>query len=223
MCAVLRGNKSDRAPRLGARNVRYAGVSVAPKRSMSVSRLSVSLRVVKDQTETVPLTRSQPAHAVANVNAVVASSACNRTPSIRKDDELTLFNRYRLGASLHAWTLLGQQELAADIVAPALTQHTGGLQREGYLAVQVLMHAVVIAGFISKHKRSRQRLLFPAAGLKKLRERRGKSLALAETLRPAVGDLRERRIEMLAQFQYWIIEEYANEIEPGRCRDTTSG
>jgi len=31
----------------------------------------VSLRIVKDQTETVPLARSQPAHAVTNVHAVV--------------------------------------------------------------------------------------------------------------------------------------------------------
>src|SRR6185503_15652863 len=105
-------------------------------------------------------------------------STGNRPPSIRKNDELALLNCHRFAARLPSRALLGEQKLAPGIVSTQPVQYACGLQGKRNVAVQVLVQAVVIAGFVAEHQRGRQRLLFSAAPLQEFGEPGRESLSL---------------------------------------------
>ncbi len=58
------------------------------------------------------------------------------------------------GFGLRTGLLLDEDELAAIPVSAALAQQKHHLQREGYLAIKVLVQAVVASGFVVQHEGS---------------------------------------------------------------------
>src|ERR1700722_10590065 len=95
------------------------------------------------------------AHAMAELDPVVAATAFRRPAIHREDHGVALDERDDGGAGLDARALLGQHELAACKVATGIGQQRRDLEREDVFAVEVLMQAVVVARSVLKEKRRR--------------------------------------------------------------------
>lgn len=63
-----------------------------------------------------------------------------------------MFDGDRFAACLGARALFIEQEFTACVIVPVLAQNTGGLQREGNLAIQILMQTVVIARLVAQQQ-----------------------------------------------------------------------
>ena len=98
-----------------------------------------SLRVVKDDTEHRSLTRTQPAHPVAELDGIYPSFSLYGTEVDREDDSIPLAKWHNLDARLHTRPLLGQYEFTAYEVPLRDRQEKGGLQWKQMLTVEVLM------------------------------------------------------------------------------------
>src|SRR5713101_1664077 len=105
-------------------------------------------RVVEDDAEGVARARAHPAHAVAHGGPVVVARPGDRPVAGSEDHQLALLRVDHLTARLGARSLLHEQELAASVVDPAPTQEAGELEREGHLAVEILVEAVVAARLV---------------------------------------------------------------------------
>ena len=88
------------------------------------------------------------------IDAVKAARAFDRSIARCEDNRLALICGNNLRFGLRAGLLLDQEELAAIPVPPALAQQKHHLQREGYLAIKVLVQAVVASGFVVQHEGS---------------------------------------------------------------------
>src|SRR5262245_58194493 len=132
-------------------------------------------------------------------NAVIAARSLHGPVAVGKDDELSLLNGNRLAASLGARSLFIEQKLTSRVIAPLLIQNAGRLQWESHFAVQILMEAIVIPCLVTQDQGRRFCLLLTMASSQELRQCRWKSLSLVHSLHPAIGDQRQRRIEILAQ------------------------
>ena len=106
----------------------------------------------------VPLSRPQPAHAVAHVHAVGAARALDRPMVHREDDGVALPQRHHLGPRLQARALLGEDELAAGEIRARLGEQDRHLQGEDVLAVEILVQAVEVTGLVLQQQRRRPRL-----------------------------------------------------------------
>ena len=82
----------------------------------------LSLGVVKNDAERVPVPGPHPADAVAQVDPVVASRTTDRAVMDREHGCIALAQRQDLRSRLHARALLGQHELAASVVPAGLGQ-----------------------------------------------------------------------------------------------------
>jgi hypothetical protein len=70
-----------------------------------------------------------------------------------EQDRIALLERNYLNAALHSRALFRQDEFATRKIPVGLGQQNGGLQREGEIAVQVLMQAIEVAGCVLQQQR----------------------------------------------------------------------
>src|SRR5919108_2144685 len=105
--------------------------------------------IVKNDAEGVASTRSDAAHAMAHVQAVITPSAGSGPVACGKNDDLPLFGRDRLPTRLRQWPLLNEEKLAAGVIDIASTQKTGELQRKGDLPIEVLVQAIVATRLVA--------------------------------------------------------------------------
>src|ERR1019366_7901465 len=115
---------------------------------------------------------------------------------------LAAIERDRLAARLRARPLLGQEKLATVEIRAAPAEHERNLDREEDLAVQILMHAVVAAGVVAQHQRSRFDLSLAPADFQEGVELGGKALAEAESAHPVGRDWREALVKRRAHRGY---------------------
>src|SRR5690349_4804462 len=89
---------------------------------------------------------------MAQIHAVRAALAVDRTMAHREDDRFALAQRYDLGARLAARALLGQHEFPARKIDSRSAQQDRRLQRKDEFPVDVLMQAVVIVDAVAKQE-----------------------------------------------------------------------
>ncbi len=116
-----------------------------------------SCGVMKDDADCMALAGADPAHPMAQVDAIHAARALHRSMMDREDHPVSLAERYDLSARLLAWTLLREHEFATREVLLRDRQEEGDLQREDMLAIEILMQAVVIALAVVQEERCRRR------------------------------------------------------------------
>ena len=78
------------------------------------------LRVVKDHPECVPLSTAHTAHPVPEIDTINAARSLHGPVTDRKDNRITLLERYDFRPGLHSRPLLGQHELAATEICAGL-------------------------------------------------------------------------------------------------------
>src|SRR5262245_61331659 len=108
---------------------------------------------MEDQAQTISLAGPKAADAVAHHHTVIAARTSHRPVAGGEEDTLAFFHTDGLGARLGAGALFVEQEFAAAVITPVLVQDAGSLQGKGYLAVQILMQAVVIARLVTQDQR----------------------------------------------------------------------
>src|ERR1700734_2651809 len=107
---------------------------------------------MKDHAQREAFAAFDPAHAMAQIDAISPARSLHWPLAHCEDDAVALRERRDLRARLHARPLLGQHELATGEVAPGLGQEDRDLQRKEMLAVHVLVQAIVVAGAIAQQK-----------------------------------------------------------------------
>src|SRR6266581_9454935 len=112
-------------------------------------------RVVEDDPQAVACPGQQAADAVAHDGAVVTAGAPHGALARGEDDDLPLLQSDRLSARLLARALLDQEELSAGVIGTAAAQDARELQREGHVAVEILVQAIEAAGFVAQEERCR--------------------------------------------------------------------
>src|SRR5713226_3184676 len=140
------------------------------------------------------------AHAVPQVDAVVAARTFDGTVAGCEDNRLALISGHHLGFGLRARLLFDEEEFAAIPVPPALPQQEHHLQREGDFAIKVLVQTIVASSFVMQHEWSESGLARSMAKLQKSGEvARISCLGFAERLGPGVRHLGKMRIGARAQ------------------------
>ena len=102
-------------------------------------------RVVENDAERVAAAGANAADAVAQIDPVGALGALNRPVVDGEKDRVAAPQRHHVDPALHARPLFGQDEFAAGEIRFGLGQQHGDLQREGELAVEVLMQTIEVA------------------------------------------------------------------------------
>ena len=100
---------------------------------------------MENDADGVALTRTQAAHAVAQVHAVSPLDALYGPVANREYDRISLFQRNHLDPALHTRALFRQDKLAAGEVLPRFGQQDRCLQWKNQFTVKVLMQAVKVA------------------------------------------------------------------------------
>ena len=100
---------------------------------------------MEDDADGVPVAGPDATDAVPQIDPVIPPRASDWPMMHGENHRIALAERDNLGPRLHAWPLLRQDELAAVEIAPRLRQQYCRLQREGEVAVKILMQAVVVA------------------------------------------------------------------------------
>src|SRR5580704_17083629 len=125
---------------------------------MLSNRKAASRGVVKDDAKREAFAAFDPAHAMAQIDAISPARPLHRPLAHGKDDAVALRKRRDLRALLHARALLGQHEFAAGEVMARLGEQDRELQRKEMLAVHVLVQAMVVAGAVAQEQRRRSLL-----------------------------------------------------------------
>ena len=81
-----------------------------------------SRRVVENDAERVAVTGAHAAYTMAKIHPVYPSRSVHRAMVDREDYRVALAKRYDLRSRLHAWPLLGENELAARKISPRFGQ-----------------------------------------------------------------------------------------------------
>src|SRR6185436_2049775 len=180
------GRAAPGRPRIGARDP--GGLALLPGRARSL------LGVVEDDAQRVARARPQPAHAVADVDAIEATGPARGPDPVGEDDEIALAAHDRLPHRLRARALLYEQELATLVILAGTAQEEDDLEGKPHRAVHVLVQAVVAAGLVVQQQGRGLRLSgLRAAGQERI-ERGREALARTEGLRPAVGHAGQARV-----------------------------
>src|SRR5262249_12070213 len=116
-----------------------------------------------------------------------------------KGHAITLAKRDDLDAALHARPLLRQDELAAGEVLAWFREEDCHLNREGEIAVEVLVEAVEVARHVLQQQRRRARLAGIVAPLQERGMVVGVALADTHATVPVIRDVREMGIECRPQ------------------------
>ena len=98
------------------------------------------------------MARANGAYAVAHGYSIDAAGAALGAMVDGEDDCFALTERDDGDARLHAWALLGEDEIAPCEVARRVAEQEGGLKREDERAVEVLVEAVVVALLVLKEQ-----------------------------------------------------------------------
>src|SRR5919109_1118137 len=157
-----------------------------------------SFRVMEDDAERDPLAGVDRRHSVAHARAVVAAGALDGALPGGEDDERSPLELDHMSPRLRARSLLEQDELAALEVLARTVQDCRHLQREGDLAVEVLVEGVVSALEVTQDQRRGPRLPGAMAALEEVVQLGGGPAGGPEAPRPVVGQLGQRRIEGLS-------------------------
>ena len=91
------------------------------------NRKRPSRRVVKDDSEGEAFAASDPAHAVAQIDAIGPARPLHGAVAHGEDDPVALRKRRDLRARLHARALLGQHEFAAAEIMARLGEQNRDL------------------------------------------------------------------------------------------------
>ena len=78
------------------------------------------LRVVKDHPQCVPLSTAHTAHPVPVIDTINPARSLHGPVTDRKDNRITLLERYDFRPGLHSRPLLGHHELAAAEICSRL-------------------------------------------------------------------------------------------------------
>src|SRR5260370_2545113 len=109
---------------------------------------------MEDDAQGVAGSAMEAAYTVAQVDAVKAARAFDRSIARCEDNRLALISGNHFGFGLRAGLLLDENEFAAFPVSAALAQQKHHLQREGYLAIKVLVQPVAASCFVVRHEGS---------------------------------------------------------------------
>src|SRR5665213_1068291 len=160
-----------------------------------------SLRVVKDHAEGMAVAGTDPADAMAEINAIVSARPRDRPVMHSKSHRIALRQRHHFRPRLHARPLLRQHEFAAGEISSRFRQQDRDLQREYVFTVEILMQAIVVAFAILQQQRRRPLLAggmaTPEEGIVTL----GIADIDAHRLVPAIGDLAQPPIQRRPQFR----------------------
>lgn len=103
---------------------------------------------------------------MAQIHAITSFCPLDRAIVDSEGDSVALAQRHNFDAALHARPLFGQREFSARKIAPRFGQQDRHLDREGEIAVEILMQAVEVAGYILQQQRRRPDLTGMVALLK---------------------------------------------------------
>jgi hypothetical protein len=124
----------------------------------SAGTVKTLLGIVEDYAYRLPLPASDTTDTVPQIHTICSFRAFDWAIMDGEDYCITLSQRHHLRTRLHSWPLLCQHELTAREILTRLGEQDDDLQREGKIAVQILMEAVEIAWNILKQERRRSRL-----------------------------------------------------------------
>ena len=113
-------------------------------------------------------------------------------------DGIALVKWNDFDAALHARALLGQHKIAAGEIVARLGKQNRDLDREGEVAVEILVQAIEVAGRILQQQRRRPRLARIVASFRK-RVLVGIALSMPMRSFQALATARQTRIERCAQ------------------------
>src|SRR3954451_11526891 len=156
-------------------------------------------RVVEDDPQRHALAGAHRRDAVAHRGAVVAARAADRSDTRREDRERAALEPDHVRARLRARALLDEDELAALEVGPGAVEDGHRLQREGDVAVEVLVQRVVAALDVAQDQRRRAVLVGGVAALEERLEVRRVAGVLAQPPRPVVRQRGQRRVQGVAR------------------------
>ena len=91
---------------------------------------------MKNHTDGMTVAGTEPADAMAQVNAIEPARPLHRTVVHGKGDRIALAERHHLGARLHARALFGQHEFAAVEIAARLRFALSATINISYLSVR---------------------------------------------------------------------------------------
>src|SRR5262249_37370095 len=116
------------------------------------------LGIVENYAYRISLPTSDTTDTVSQIHTVGSLRALDWAMMDGEDHRVTLLHRYHLYARLHSWPLLCQYELTTDKILTRLGEQGSDLQREGKVAIHILMEAVEVAWNVLKQERRRPRL-----------------------------------------------------------------
>ena len=153
---------------------------------------------MEDNAQGVTLAREQAADPVAHVGTVVAARARHRPVTGGEDDRLALIEMHDAAPRLGPRPLLDEQELAALEILARLAQEHGELDGKDHVAVEILVQAVVAAGFVAQEQRRGLGLAATGTQGEERAEIRGMAHPRLERGLPAIRHGGERRVRVLA-------------------------
>src|ERR1700677_4364499 len=110
-----------------------------PRVTRPSPRAVPSLRVVKNNPQSVSHPTPDPTHPVAEVHPINPTRSLHRPVAHRKNHSIALLERHDLRPRLHPWRLLGHHELAPSEIHSGPRQQYRHLQRKHLLPVEVLV------------------------------------------------------------------------------------
>ena len=115
---------------------------------------------------------------VAQVDAIEAARAFHRAITGGEENGLAFTGGDDFGLRLRAGLLLDEDKFTALPVATRLAEQENHLQREGHVAIEILVQTIVAAGFVVQYERGRARLTAAMANFQECRMVGGIRLAL---------------------------------------------
>src|SRR5215831_4132635 len=155
-------------------------------------------RVVEDDAQSVTLAREEPAHPVPHRRTIGAARAPHGPVARGEDDRLALLEMHDVPPRLGARSLLHEEELASREVLPRLAQEHRELEGKDYVAVEILVQAVVALGLVAQEEWGGLALPAPRAEREQSREIGRMPYTCPERRLPAIGHHGKRWIGVLA-------------------------
>jgi hypothetical protein len=141
---------------------------------------------MEDDPEGMAHPGTDAAYSMPELDPVAASGSRHRPVMHGENNSIPATQRNDLDTALHAWALLGQDKLSPREILAWLGQQDRDLQREGQLAVQILMKTVVVALHVLEQQWRGPHLPRGMACLQKFHMLFGIAPVYSHTLVPAV-------------------------------------
>src|SRR5262249_32735413 len=136
----------------------------------------------------VALAAEEAAHPVSHRRTIRAARALHRAVARGEDDRLALLEMHDVPARLGSRPLLNEEELASREVLAGLAQEHGELEGKDYVAVEILVQAVVATGLVAQEERGGLTLPTPSAQSEQPREIGRMPHTRPERRLPAIGN-----------------------------------